>query len=196
MILTHGANSISSGGSILPDGYQQLKYIHFQGNTNSRLYTVYAVTNNYSIELKGKVHSFTSDGGLLSIGGANCSIIAPSSSQYIKVRNTNLSHLGYQDTYDKSIMLDDFTMVLNKNQFKVNDESPIELWHYASNSGQLQISLTTASNNFDLYSIKFINTSDGTAAFHFIPCKELSTGNFGLYEIISQGFTLGTNVAP
>jgi len=196
MILTHGANSIGGGGSILPEGYQQLKYIHFQGTTSSYLYTPYGVPNTYRIELKGKVHSFTSSGSLLFIS-SDCSIIAQSSSQYIKVRNTNLSLLGYQDTYDKSILLDDFTMILDKTQFIVNNESPIELWHYASTAGQLTFgSAANASNNFDLYSIKFINTNDGTTALHFIPCKELSTGRYGLYEIIFNGFTLGTNVAP
>ncbi len=195
MILTHGANSIGGGGSILPEGYQQLKYIHFQGTTSSYLYTAYGITNNYRIELKGKVNSFTNNGVLFKLG--QCGVLAQTSNQYVRVRNTDSQYFGYDNTYDKSILLNDFTMVLEKNQFVINNETPKELSIYSSTSGQLSIGLPpSAANNYYLYSIKFTNLSDGTVAFHFIPCKELSTGRYGLYEIIFNGFTLGTNVAP
>lgn len=196
MILTHGANSIGGGGSILPEGYQQLKSIHFKGTTDSRLYTTYGVFNTYRIELKGKVRSFSSGGMVLNMG-SNAVIQASSSDQYIRVKNTDNIYMPYDNTYDKSILLNDFTMTLDKTQFTVNNESPITLTYYSSVGGQMWLSsITQASNNYDLYSVKFINTDNGTTVYHFIPCKEISTGRYGLYEIIYQGFTLGTNVAP
>lgn len=191
MILTHGANSIRSGGTPLPEGYESLDKITFTGWDSS-------LAINFDSPILQN-HQTISTGLEISLNLDSSGIGSGLFYYLFNGSVVNQTECAFADAYNRTFLRIggspinwDLTSYVGQDIKLKYDRGFLSFAEY---SGSVYFSDVPAdkivigpwpTTNMDVYEI---NLLDGNSViFHGVPAKRLADGKTGIYNVLENTF--------